>query len=179
MKEIELLRAFYDINGVIEDIELDILYSKQERELRELNSRKAEAETRKKEIISMLMDVEDKSSSLTARSMMLRQLNAYIERIESARTGLRLVRNQSMMFENYLFTSIYHDLVRYTKDEISTFATPYLIYTYSTENTVDRNVLCDFLRNEIVILNRIPSLNYIELINYATGLIERLEEQFM
>ncbi len=176
MNEIELLKKLVDLESTIHRLSIKVKYSNDE----ELENSINDLEKQKDDIILTLDNIEDTSYSKRAKSSIINQINAYVTEISKAQPGLNLIRNQSLIIENYLFSRILNDVNRFLTDEVYTYYIPCnLYYTYSKENSIEVEDLKGFLNNELKILNNIDKVNFISLRSYYNDFENRIIDKYI
>jgi len=122
--------------------------------------------------------------SLKAKYAIYDQIQAYIDSINSAVLGLKLLRDQAMMHRDTLFGNFLRDIRVLMTEKIYGFQNPVYLY-YTTDqseveknNTVEISDFTQFLENEKTILHNLQTLNFITLDEYFAELRERIIQTF-
>ncbi|HFK5502360.1 TPA: hypothetical protein ACG0AG_001042 [Elizabethkingia anophelis] len=136
------------------------------------------------EIKKEVKEYEDNQSSTRSKNAIYDQIQSYIDSINMAIPGLKLLRDQSMMHRDTLFGNFLKDIYTLLKDEIYGIHKPiYLFYTTDQKeieigNTVEIENFREFLENEKKELFSLPSTNFIVLENYYEELRDRIIKKF-
>lgn len=173
MNELELFQKYLKIENELRMLKFDP-NSELESELNdELESLKDELE-----------NIENNEFSIKAKNAILSQIDSYIDSINRAIPGLKLLRDQSMMHRDTLFGNILKDIRTLMTEKIYGFQNPvYLHYTtdereIKNNNTVEISDLSSFLRNEKNLLTELQNINFISLNAYYEDLRTRIIEHF-
>lgn len=130
------------------------------------------------------IEYEDNKLSIRSKNSIYDQIQSYIDSINMAIPGLKLLRDQSMMHRDTLFGNFLKDVHTLIKDEIFGIHRPiYLFYTTDQKeiesgNTVEIDEFSNFLENEKKELLSLSSINFIVLENYYEELRDRIIEKF-
>ena len=180
MKEIELLQTLVKLEAELQDLEirLRIYYDAPDR-TRQLEKDVSQTRAKIHDLEKALVEIENHSDSKMAKSLMMRQLSAYIQQTNKASQGLRLSRNQGLVIDNYLFSGILRDLQHILNGSNLGFHIPHLLYTYEEEGAVAIGELKEFLVKEIQNLEAIKEVNYIKLRDFFEEFKQRLTARFI
>ncbi len=180
MNEIELLKQLVSLEQQQYELEIRIDVWSNDKEVDGFKQELAVVNEGIKKTEQLLVEVDDKNYSRSAKKAMINQLTSYVTEINKARPGLKLSRNQGLILENYLFSGILQDLHYLITDEVFGYRIPaYLFYTYSEEDSVEIDDLTEFLNIEIQTLRNIQDPNYIKLREFYDEFRDRILERFV
>ncbi len=180
MNELEILKRLINLEKESHRLKIRIKIRKNEIEKQGFIDENHQIENEIEDLKNQLKEVENKSSSAEAKTAIIRQLSEYITEINKAGLGLKLLRNQGLMLENAPLSEIYRDLHFFiTNGEFGIRTPAWLCYTSSKENSIEIDVLSEFLSGEIQILRKITDPNYLKLRQYIEEFRKRIIEKFI
>jgi hypothetical protein len=85
-----------------------------------------------------------------------------------------------MIVENILFDYISQTVINLISDEIYGGGIPSILqFTIDDKNSILVSELSEFLKDEILILNKIENTNFVKLRNYNNGFNMRIQSKFI
>lgn len=180
MNEFEIFANFLEQKNIVQDLELEMKFCENDKEQEQLKGKIVEANKKVDRLRKQLVETPDKSYSENTKQSIIIQLRSYIEEISKKQLNLKLSKPQGVVLENELFSKLINDINYVIFKNPSFLRTPFDIpYTLDAENSLDKQEFIDFLTQEIEILNKHYSLNYLDLLEYKEKLIQRIRHQFI
>jgi hypothetical protein len=179
MSEIELVKNLVNSEKMKYDLELQIDALRESNDKTIFQSKLDELNSEIEMLKSQLKQVRDTSHSQNLKKAMIEQLGIYISELKNAKSGLRVIRNQGLILENYLFQSIANNIRRLLTSDYLGIYVPDLLYSYQVDGSIDTKELIDFLEVEVKILRELNSADYLDLRNYFDEFRNRVEERFI
>jgi anaerobic ribonucleoside-triphosphate reductase len=179
MTELDLLKKLGNIENDHIKANFDVIYADSQEKKENAEFIKQRIEENIQKLKTELIEISNKNFSNKAKTAINRQINHYIEQINQAKPGARLTRSQGMIGENMLLGFIAKDIYYLITDEIHSIHIPaYLQYTYAEKDSISIDELTQFLRSELIILNNIQNVNYIELREFFEEFKNRIFSRF-
>ncbi len=180
MTEFELLEELLKTEKEIESLEMKLEYSA-DKEDSETHSHLKDSENKRSSLEILLINIVDKSKSKDAYNTIIAQVVEHIRNFESINKSYRLDRNQASVIENKLFSMILQDIYHIATATHSAWVhvNQNILCTTEEKGSVETAVVIDFLKNELIILRQLETINYVELKKYYNDLKGRMEVKFV
>jgi hypothetical protein len=178
MTELQLLKELIKTENELQEI--NIRFSNNEIQKENTYTKIKELQKNIAMLNSRLINVSDNTDSVIAKNEIIKQLQFFVERINKVGSCSRLTRNQGMIVENILFDYISQTVINLISDEIYGGGIPSILqFTIDDKNSILVSELSEFLKDEILILNKIENTNFVKLRNYNNGFNMRIQSKFI
>lgn len=176
-EEFEKIYSLIQCKKDLHEVEFLMLCSKTDHpDYLPLMRRKQEIKSIIDKIVDELQRIEKPRASLEILDCLKTTFHEMKSSINTDKHNFPVSKRQLTILENYFISIIDDEVKRVINGKLRGLISPFLTFTKDKEDSIDRNLIIDFINNEIQIINSIKSVNYIVLLDYYDGFRQRLRQ---
>ena len=176
MSEFGLLEKNKQLEYELHILNIKESFTKEEPKRILLNNEIKEMEEKIDDLRNVLSIPSNNKEVGNVKDAIIRQINNYIKELKAAPLQINVSKSQGYCLENYLVTKIVMDITRFVEGRPLNASIPYLEFTTNKEDSIENEVLINFLTQEIMTINSISSLSHILLLDFVEQFVSRLVE---
>lgn len=173
-KKIELLIT---LKKEIHIVELNLEYSRIDgKEYLPLLQQHQDISSKIENLTTELQQIDTPNASILIVDCLLSIYEQMKTEINGAVHNFPISRCQSTILENYFVSKIDNEINCVINGNLRGLITPFLYYTIDKADSIERQLIIDFINNEISIIRSYGLVNYILILDYYKGFQQRLRQ---